>query len=150
MPLSDNAEIQRPGCRRLAEAIISPMTPALPGAEAVASWFGHWPSFHDAEVLSLHINRAGRSQIRVYTFITGDRTDSTGHYVVEREAIVVFEFENIKSLRLEGEDADRQNVIASLTVEQTSGGWRLELSPCYGLAGEIVAAELSVRFPLCQ
>jgi hypothetical protein len=121
------------------------MTPDIPGAETVASWFGEWPSFHDAEILSVHINRGGRSQIRVYAFATGSRKDPTGHFVREHEAIVVFEFQNIRSIRLDGEDADVQNVLGGARVEPDGDGWRLELAPSYGLAGTIVAAEMSVR-----
>ena len=121
------------------------MTPDIPGAETVASWFGEWPSFHDAEILSVHINRGARSQIRVYTFVTTERRDPAGQFVREREAIVVFELQNITSLNLVGEDADRQNVIGGATVEPAGDGWRLVLSPSYGLAGMIVAAEMSVR-----
>jgi hypothetical protein len=33
------------------------MTPNIPGAESVVKWFGKWPSFHDAEIMTLHIDR---------------------------------------------------------------------------------------------
>jgi hypothetical protein len=121
------------------------MEPALPGADAVVAWFGEWPSFHDAEVLSVHVNRGARSQIRLYTFLTSGRTDSAGRFTREREAIVVFEFQEIVSLRLDGENADGQNVIAGVIVEEADRGWRLHLSPSFGLSGEIVAAQMSVR-----
>jgi hypothetical protein len=46
---------------------------------------------------------------------------------------------------LYGEDADVQNVISGLTVERVPEGFRVVLGPSYGLAGQIVATELSVR-----
>ena len=33
----------------------------LTGFEDIVGWFGKWPSFHDAEVLSIHIERERRS-----------------------------------------------------------------------------------------
>src|SRR4051812_24338473 len=119
--------------------------PKIAGVDAVVSWFGHWPSFHDAEILSVHINRGGTSSIRIYTFNTSHRTDTAGQFVREREATVVFEFSGIHTLSLEGEDADRQNVIAGLSLDSVGQGYRLHLDPCYGLAGEISAETMSVR-----
>ena len=118
----------------------------LPGADAVITWFGKWPSFHDAEVLSVHIDRAhAMSSLRIQTWNLSDATEDSGHFIRERVATVVFEFSGITWIRLEGEDADRQNVIAGLRLDTTADGYRLELAPCYGLAGEVVAQQLRVR-----
>lgn len=121
------------------------MKPDVPGADDVVRWFGQWPSFHDAEILSVRIERGGRSVIRIHAWNPGTEKDAKGRFIREREAIVVFEFAGIKDVHLEGEDADRQNVISGLTVEKVQEGYRLGLGPCYGLAGEIVVAELTVR-----
>ena len=32
------------------------MTPNIPGADSIVSWFGRWPSFHDAEIMTLHVS----------------------------------------------------------------------------------------------
>ena len=122
------------------------MIPSIPGADLIVSWFGEWPSFHDAEIMSLHIDRERRSSsMRIRTWIRNNRTDTDGRFIRERDAVVVFEFAGIRSLRIEGEDADTQNVIAALVIEQTNDGYRLGLSPCYGLAGEILVKDLKVR-----
>jgi hypothetical protein len=121
------------------------MFPAILGADAVVAWFGQWPSFHDAEILSLHINRGGLSMIRIHTWNLSTRLDRTGHFVREREAILTFEFAGIKTLRLHGEDADTQNVIQGLGIERTDEGYRLELQPCYGLAGELTVEQIAVH-----
>lgn len=109
-------------------------------------WFGAWPSFHDAEIMSLHIDReSGVSSLCIRVFTLTDRTDESGRFIRERDAQVVFEFSGIRSVRLEGEDADRQNVISSLLIEQLDGAYRLFLAPCYGMAGEMVVKDLKVR-----
>jgi hypothetical protein len=74
--------------------------PEIPGADAVVAWFGHWPSFENAEVLSVVINRGGLSMIRIHAWNLSARVDRAGYFLREREAIVVFEFAGIKSLRL--------------------------------------------------
>ena len=118
----------------------------IPGAEQVIAWFGQWPSFHDAEVLTLSINREQESSslLRIRTWIRTNRVDEKGLFAREHEACVLFEFSGIKSLRIEGEDADAQNVISGLAIDRTDVGTRLVMSPSYGLWGEIVATRFRV------
>jgi hypothetical protein len=122
------------------------MTPRIPGADAVISFFGRWPSFHDTEILTLHIDRESkRSFLRIRAFTTTDQTDASGHFVRDRDALVRFDFSGIRALSIEGEAADGQNVVQSLRVERVNDGYRLELAPCYGLAGVLEVATLSIH-----
>ena len=47
----------------------------LLGKEVVIEWFGgEWPSFHDAEIVSLALSRKGTSLLRIYPyFLTRSR-----------------------------------------------------------------------------
>src|SRR5262245_28780564 len=122
------------------------MTLNVPGAEAVVSWFGEWPTFHDAEILTLHIDRELKeSFLGVRTFTRTNRIDANGRFLRHRDAILVFEFAGIRSVNLRGEDADVQNVIGGMLIDEINVGYRMLLSPCYGLGGEIIVAELTVR-----
>jgi hypothetical protein len=38
----------------------------FPGTDKIIQWFGQWPSFHDAEILELHLNRTGESWIKIH------------------------------------------------------------------------------------
>jgi len=60
----------------------------LHGSDAVMRWFGGWPSFHDAEVISLMMARTGESVLRVYP------------YYPDKPAIVDFIFEEITDVEL--------------------------------------------------
>jgi hypothetical protein len=40
----------------------------ISGAAELHDWFGYWPIFHDAEIISLHLNREGSSSLRVHTW----------------------------------------------------------------------------------
>lgn len=122
------------------------MTPHFPGADAIATFFGRWPSFHDAEILTVHIDRQGqRSSMRVLTSLMTDRTDEAGYFIKDREAVVTFEFSGITSLQLEGEDADRQNVVSSIDIETNDSGYRIILGPCYGISGELTVGTLAAH-----
>ena len=122
------------------------MMPNISGADAVVAWFGEWPTFHDSEIVTPHIDRElKRSFVRVRAFTRSNRTDTHGHFLRERDALVVFEFTGIRSVELHGEDADVQNVIAGLRIDEIDNGYRMQLWPCYGLAGEIIVTALTVR-----
>jgi hypothetical protein len=121
------------------------MVPAIPGADAVIAWFGHWPSFQDAEVLSIHINRDGLSLIRIHTWNVSTRLDRAGQFMREREAILVFELAGIKSLRLQGEEVDRQNLAHGNGIERTEQGYRFGFAPSRGLAGELTVEQIAVH-----
>jgi len=109
--------------------------PNLPGGDKVIRWFGNWPSFHDAEIISLDLSRAGESVLRVYP------------YAPEKPATVEFMLSDIADLELW--DFSCQNVISSLEITKVKrdGGeaaFRLEMGPCYGLAGHIDAKGIRV------
>ncbi|MGA9471940.1 MAG: hypothetical protein WBV36_05720 [Terriglobales bacterium] len=93
----------------------------LTGAEAVRQWFGSWPDFHDAEVISLSLARKGQSVLRVYP------------YYPHKPAVVDFIFENVTDIELQ--DFSGQNVIMSLGIETATDQngdkvYRLVLGPC--------------------
>jgi hypothetical protein len=43
------------------------------GASNIIAWFGSWPSFHDAEVVSLLLDREGESVLKVHYFRASGR-----------------------------------------------------------------------------
>jgi len=53
----------------------------ITGAAELHDWFGYWPDFHDAEIVSLHLNRQGISFLRVHTWETTKQVDDKGYYV---------------------------------------------------------------------
>jgi hypothetical protein len=103
------------------------------GAEVVVSQLGRWPSFHDAEITQVHLERDGRSTV---TLRLVDK--APGEFVT-------FTFERIVELTLDGEDVNRQNVIGALAIEMVGQATKLTFSPCYGLAGHITAERVSVH-----
>lgn len=108
----------------------------LPGVEVLTDWFGEWPSFHDAEVISLTLARLGQSVLRVYPCYP------------QKPATVDFVFSDVTDVELQ--DFSDQNVIFDLKIETAvdqNGGsvFRLTMYPCYGLAGRIDAKSLRVE-----
>jgi hypothetical protein len=117
---------------------------SIPGATELATWFGGWPSFHDAEILDLKLARNGSSVIRIHTWRTTTQTDPQGHFVSDHHVVVSFLLEGIIDLDLHG--FSTQNVISGLDLQEAPGGCRVCLSPCFGLAGEVQAQRIVVTF----
>jgi len=115
----------------------------VPGAQELVELYGYWPSFHDAEIVCLELNRLGRSRVQVHTFATTKELDGRGYYVTDRHALVSFLLEEVSSLQLRG--FNHQNVISGLDLSKTADGFELHLDGCYGIEGRIACARLNIE-----
>jgi hypothetical protein len=113
------------------------------GAQELHDWFGYWPGFHDAEIVSLHLNRHGPSYLLIHTWEMTNKVDERGFYVMQKHVVVEFVLNDISELDLGG--FSHQNVIFGLDLEKKDAGFTLTLDPCYGLAGTIDANKVSIR-----
>ena len=68
---------------------------AIIGAQELHNWFGYWPRFHDAEIVSLHLNRRGPSSLLIHTWETTNKVDVHGYFVHEKYVVVEFVLEDI-------------------------------------------------------
>jgi Immunity protein 50 len=116
---------------------------AINGAEELRDWFGYWPNFHDAEIISLGLNRADASTLVVYTWEMTNEIDAKGYYVSAKHVVVEFVMNAVFDLSLSG--FNHQNVVSSLSVARLENGYRLTLGDCFGIAGTIDAEEISIR-----
>jgi hypothetical protein len=115
----------------------------ITGARELYDWFGFWPSFHDPEVIKLHLNRRGPSCLAIHTWEMTKRVDSKGYYELEKHVVVEFILEDVAALSLEG--FSKQNVIFGLAIDKIETGFPLTLDPCYGLSGTIEARSVSIH-----
>jgi len=116
---------------------------AIQGAAELHDWFGYWPNFHDAEIISLHLNRKGNSSMCVHTWEMTSEVDGNGYFVLRKHLMVEFILENISGRNLDG--FSHQNVISEIGIDKTESGFRLTLGGCYGVEGSIEAEKLSLR-----
>ena len=119
------------------------VTDELPGAAELIKWFGYWPSFHDAEVLDVKLDRSGCSVVRIHTWKSTGRVDSRGHFICAKHVIVSFILEATIGLELSGFNS--QNVISGLDLVQTADGYEISLGPCFGLEGTITAIRIHLK-----
>jgi hypothetical protein len=115
----------------------------VPGMAEVKEWFGYWPSFHDAEIVSLTLNRDTDSRLRVHTFHTLNQTNERGHYRTTKHVVICFVLRDIESLELA--DFNHQNVISELELSKNEEGYSINLGCCYGLCGSIKAKSVTIE-----
>lgn len=108
-------------------------------------WFGRWPSFHDAEIVSLELKREGESVLKISKFYAGPEPGHSSKSVDTQDAILTFVLEEITGLELY--DFNHQNVIFGLTIERAEGdAYKITLDGCYGLQGHVIAKRVRVAF----
>jgi hypothetical protein len=115
------------------------------GGTDLLAWFeGRVPSFHDAEVLALRLDRhEATCQVKIYTFEITAEVDGEGYLVTTKHVVVSFELSHVTALNLK--DFNHQNVIYGLSITQMpDGDFCLALEPCWGLSGEINARSLQI------
>jgi hypothetical protein len=67
---------------------------------------GHWPSFHDANVLSVE-SGADELRISIHVFAMTDRVDQAGYYVLEKHHLVTLKLQGVKRASFpEGYESD--------------------------------------------
>ena len=113
-------------------------------SSALTVVFGGWPSFHDAEVLRLHLDRPGSEgpilEIAIHVFEMTKDVDSKGYSVLRRHTEVTLRFTRVRSLRVESFNG--QNVLSSLDVAQVDPGksegrrLRVRMPSSYGMEAE--------------
>jgi len=119
---------------------------AIEGAQQLHDWFGYWPTFHDAEIISLHLNRKNPSVLKIHTWEMTSEVDEAGHYVMAKDVVVDFMIDISgadDSLELYG--FSHQNVIFGLAISKGDSAYKLDIDPCFGLGGEIRADNISIR-----
>lgn len=133
----------------LACASFRTMTPELlrniPGGPELLAWFdGHAPSFHDAEVLSMHFDRDGPScAIAVHTFRMTEQVDAEGYFICDLHVVVRFLLTELLVTRME--NFSHQNAIYGLSISRgLDAGYVLEFDEANGVEGTLEGRSLTI------
>lgn len=115
----------------------------ISGAVHVIDWFGFWPSFHDAEIVEIRLNRKGQSSLKLHVFQMTPEVDERGFFVLDKHAIVTLLLQDVLDLELIG--FSHQNVIFGLEIKQDERGVKIILEGCFGIEGWLIAKEAIVQ-----
>lgn len=122
-------------------------------AEIVTTIFGKWPSFHDAEVVSMRISREGTDgpllEAGVHVFSMTREVDDKGYFKLTHDTLVTLRFTDIQLHNLRGFNG--QNVLSNLTIEPFPEGgdeenrvYNVTFGSCYGVEAELICARIVV------
>lgn len=120
---------------------------SIPGGRGLLDWFGGYPSFHDAELLRLDLDRRGAS---LSMSLPGRRDGSP-----RPDLIVTFAFKALDTIDLSLEGFNHQNVMSDMALSFASstephptlvgtgvgaGDIEFEIEPCFGAFGKLRAS----------
>lgn len=121
----------------------------IANSRLVTDIFGRWPTFHDAEIVKLSLERNGDAGPHLMATIQAhemtSEVDEKGYYVLKNRTLVEIRFSGIKELELF--DFNAQNALFSLAIDEiaTGGELKVAFNAAYGLAGAFRCQSIEVR-----
>jgi|SRR5436190_479130 hypothetical protein len=116
-------------------------------AEVIVNHFGYWPSFHDAEIISVRFFRdmeksLASLEMRIYVFeVTGKLME--GFLEQTKHCFIDLEFIGLKANEIGG--FNHQNIVDRLRFGRRNDLLFCELSSAYGAGGYIEATTIRVQ-----
>jgi hypothetical protein len=117
--------------------------------------FGCWPSFHDAEVLRLHFDRASSGadygptvECTIHVWEMTNEVDEKGYFVLKNHVLVTFRFIEVSESEFNG--FNQQNALWALEIEDISSHqlerikYAVQFPSSYGLAGSLKCFDIEV------
>lgn len=125
------------------------------GREKLTSIFGYWPSFHDAEVVWLRLDRGSADDscgatvdAMIHAFEMTSEVGSDGSYVLRNHTLVHFCFRDVVELELSG--FNHQNALQGLTItDLRERQWEhihfeISIDPAFGVGGSLQCHEVEI------
>ena len=123
----------------------------IEGSEKLTTIFGCWPSFHDAEVIDLHLWQSDTETrnhprfpvltTKVHLWELTNEIDAQGYYVLRHHTLATLRFYDVLGLKMNG--FTHQNVIFGLSIvpqELSEGPWELVFAVEFEPVAEFEAA----------
>jgi hypothetical protein len=124
----------------------------IENAETLTKVFGHWPSFQDAEVIRVVLNRSGAKgptlEATIHVFEGTGAVNAAGNYLTKNDTEVTMGFTGVAFLELDG--FNHQNVLGSLDIAELNPGehegrhLQIEMRSVYGLDARFECEAASV------
>ena len=122
------------------------------GYEKLISLFGYWPTFHDAEVLKITVDRGQRGvdfapkiDVEIYLYEMTSELDEQGNFVLKSHSKVHIQFRNIAKLQID--DFNHQNALWGILFEHTLQDnlqFQVTFESSYGFGAEFRCCEIEV------
>jgi hypothetical protein len=124
-------------------------TEVVDNATALTAIFGEWPSFHDAEVHSISLDREGPTlEAKIHVFRSTSEVDSRGYHVSTHHTLVTLNFLKVVLHNLRW--FSYQNVLFDLLIDRTSGedlkcgAYKVQFPSSCGVEMELICESIRV------
>lgn len=124
-------------------------------SEILEAIFGRWPTFHDAEVIQVRLDRGKQAadgtqpptmEIDVHVFEMTNEVGPGGTYVHRNHTLTTLLFRGIDQVQMD--EFNQQNVLFDLEMERGPESekrrWTVILQPSYGLGASFTCEEIEV------
>ena len=88
----------------------------FPGGSDLVAWFNGEPRFHDAEIVSLNLQRRSESTLNIHFWTATGEVDDRGYFLLDNHVVVTFAMKVVTDLEIEG--FNRRNIIYGLTLQR--------------------------------
>ncbi len=117
--------------------------------------FGRWPSFHDAEVVSIELFRESKGvsepnlKAKIHVFEMTSEVDDCGFYVLKNHVLVSFLFRGIDESEVTG--FNQQNVLWDLAITDISSRqlerlrFEVHFSSAFGVEAEFKCRSVEIE-----
>ena len=127
------------------------------GSAKLTSIFGGWPSFHDAEITEVHLERGEINQkketfafpvltVKLVLWNLTSRVNETGYLETEHHTLAILQFSDVENLTISG--FNHQNAIMGLAIaHQLTDGralFHVCFDPAFGMGCEFDCAAIEV------
>lgn len=121
--------------------------------------FGRWPSFHDAEVISIELfrnpNGVSEPNLRanIHVFEMTPEVDERGYYVLKNHMLVTFLFCGIDENKVDG--FNQQNVLWELAIVDISSRqleqlrFEIHFASSFGVEAEFRCRSVEIEAVVC-
>jgi hypothetical protein len=104
-------------------------------------FFGHWPSFHDAQVRAYQPPTSGSPALAftLHTWQMTDEVDANGYFILRNHALVSFRFLGLHDVQMDAFAAD--NILFGLDFDQGSSpdSFHVQLDSVMDMSGSFSA-----------
>ncbi|MFT4114364.1 Imm50 family immunity protein [Silvibacterium sp.] len=132
---------------------------SIRNSEKLTRIFGQWPSFHDAEVLEIHLNRGNFVPSKKHSempFLTmtvwlwemTKEVNEGGYFILRNHTRCTFQFRDVSKLELS--DFNSQNAIWGLEIEKKEREekptpyFAVGVQPSFGIAASFECVEIEI------
>jgi hypothetical protein len=110
--------------------------------QTVLEFFGYWPSFHDANVISYTAPTTENQEVTLtlHTWEMTSDVDAKGYFVLRKHALISFHFTGVQDASLDRFDSGNILFGMNITRGANNSSFQVELDSVMDMSGSFTAS----------